>query len=132
MSVRNRRMWRPCTAAASWHRSPPGALHSSLAHAGGLVVSVSTLVAASVALPLVELVGVSKRFPNQVDLLDRVSNLMVGRTHRGVVHAVTGIDVAIFESEVVALVGESGCGKSTLGRIVVGLTQPSEGRRLWR
>jgi NitT/TauT family transport system ATP-binding protein len=38
-----------------------------------------------------------------------------------------GIDLAIGDNEVVALLGPSGCGKSTLLRILAGLIKPSEG-----
>jgi NitT/TauT family transport system ATP-binding protein len=38
-----------------------------------------------------------------------------------------GIDLAVADGEVVALVGPSGCGKSTLLEIVCGLRDPSEG-----
>ncbi len=46
----------------------------------------------------------------------------------GVRHlALDGIDLAVREHEIVALVGTSGCGKSTLLRLVSGLERPSGG-----
>jgi oligopeptide/dipeptide ABC transporter ATP-binding protein len=50
---------------------------------------------------------------------------------RGVVRAVTGVDLAVAAGEVVGLVGESGCGKSSLARVVAGLAAPSGGRVLF-
>lgn len=44
------------------------------------------------------------------------------------VHALTGIDLEIGDSEFVSLVGPSGCGKSTLLRLVAGLVPASGGR----
>ena len=52
--------------------------------------------AASAAVDLLEVKGLSVEFPTQ----------------RGVVHAVDGISFSVRPGEVVALVGESGCGKS--------------------
>ena len=49
-------------------------------------------------------------------------------TGRGTLRAVDGVDLAIAEGEVVALVGESGCGKTTLARTIVGLERPTRGR----
>src|SRR5580704_18154977 len=60
--------------------------------------------------PLLEMRGISKRFPGVV-ALDQVS-LEVGR------------------GEVVALVGENGAGKSTLMKILGGVHQPDEGEIL--
>ena len=50
---------------------------------------------------------------------------------RGVVRAVTGVDLTVAAGEVVGLVGESGCGKSSLARVVAGLAAPSGGRVLF-
>ncbi|RDZ51338.1 peptide ABC transporter ATP-binding protein [Haloferax sp. Atlit-4N] len=43
------------------------------------------------------------------------------------VFAVNGVDLDIYENDVVALVGESGCGKTTLGKTTIGLQRPSNG-----
>ena len=57
---------------------------------------------------VIELVGVSKTFPNGVE-------------------AVAGVDLAIAPGEFLALVGPSGSGKSTLLRLIAGLETPTLG-----
>ena len=44
-----------------------------------------------------------------------------GQGKGAALHAVSGVDLAVYEGETLALVGESGCGKSTLGRLLLGL-----------
>jgi len=43
------------------------------------------------------------------------------------VEALAGVDLAVGEGEIVAIVGPSGCGKSTLLELVAGLQQPDGG-----
>ena len=54
-----------------------------------------------------------------------VKEFPVGRTKS--VHAVSDINLEIYEGECLALVGESGCGKSTLGRTLIQLHKPTSG-----
>ena len=46
---------------------------------------------------------------------------------RGVVKAVDGVDLTVYEGEIFGVVGLSGAGKTTLSRILFGLTEPSSG-----
>lgn len=48
------------------------------------------------------------------------------------VKVLEGIDLAVREGEIVAVLGRSGCGKSTLLRILCGLVLPSTGAVLYR
>ena len=51
-----------------------------------------------------------------------------GQGKGAALHAVSGVDLAVYEGETRALVGESGCGKSTLGRLLLGLLPPTQGQ----
>jgi oligopeptide/dipeptide ABC transporter ATP-binding protein len=73
----------------------------------------------TVATPLLQLRGVTKRYPVKGGALQRVV---------GEVRAVDGVDLDIMAGEAVGLVGESGSGKSTLGRVALRLEPPTEGR----
>jgi len=68
--------------------------------------------------PLVSLKGVKKYFPVGSGLFGKKNHF---------VKAVDGVNLDIYPGETVGLVGESGCGKSTIGRMVVGLSDPTEG-----
>jgi putative ABC transport system ATP-binding protein len=65
--------------------------------------------------PVVELVGVSKRY----------------RRGSETVHALEGASVAVGVGELVALVGPSGSGKTTLLNVVCGWEAPDEGELRW-
>lgn len=45
----------------------------------------------------------------------------------GIIHAVEDISFDVEERTTLGVVGESGCGKSTLGRMIVGLSEPTDG-----
>src|SRR4051812_22603358 len=54
----------------------------------------------------------------------------VGRSYRSrrrEVSALAGVDLALGDKEIVAVVGPSGCGKSTLLELVAGLQEPDAG-----
>ncbi|TVQ34484.1 MAG: ATP-binding cassette domain-containing protein [Geminicoccaceae bacterium] len=68
--------------------------------------------------PLIEVTGLSKRFPLTAGLLGRVT---------GHVHAVDNVSFSLGRKETLGIVGESGCGKSTLARMIVRLIEPSDG-----
>lgn len=54
------------------------------------------------------------------------------RQEYGAFVAIAGVDLAVRDGELVALVGPSGCGKSTLLRIATGLQRPTGGQVLYR
>src|SRR5688572_21174281 len=58
--------------------------------------------------PLLEMRGISKRFPGVI--------------------ALNNVELAVAPGEVVALAGENGAGKSTLMNILGGIYQPDEGQ----
>jgi len=48
----------------------------------------------------------------------------------GVVKAVDGVDLGIYDNEIYAYVGESGCGKTTFGKTIIRILDPSSGE-MW-
>lgn len=68
--------------------------------------------------PLLDVVDLVKTYPIQRNWLGRITQA---------VQAVHHVDLTIYPSEVVGLVGESGCGKSTLGRAILQLERPDSG-----
>lgn len=54
------------------------------------------------------------------------------RTRNGMLHAVDGVSLKVWEGSTLGVVGESGCGKTTLGRTVLGLLPATGGSILYR
>lgn len=52
-------------------------------------------------------------------------------TKRGFLHAVDDVNFQIEQGKTMGLVGESGCGKSTVGRLILRLTEATEGEILF-
>jgi len=72
--------------------------------------------------PLLEVADLQKVFPVREGLF---------RRQRTLVHAVDGVSFSIRGGETLGLVGESGCGKTTLGRVLVRLSDATDGRVLF-
>lgn len=72
--------------------------------------------------PVIQASGVRKEFAPSASLLDRA--LPGGDAP---VKAVDGVDMSLYPHETVGLVGESGSGKTTLGRVLIALTERTDG-----
>lgn len=73
-------------------------------------------------LPLVKVKALKKHYPIKKGIIPHT----VGK-----VYAVDGVNLEIYESETLGLVGESGCGKSTIGRNIAALEEPTEGEIIY-
>ena len=62
--------------------------------------------------PIMSLRGITKDYPSGLE----------------VAHILKGIDLDIYENELLVILGESGCGKSTLLNIIGGMDSPTDGR----
>ena len=69
--------------------------------------------------PLLKAEGLTKLFP--------VESGNWFQRSRSFVHAVDGIDFELGRGDSLGIVGESGCGKTTTGRLLVRLTDPTDG-----
>ena len=67
--------------------------------------------------------GLKKHFPLQKSYFSRDKGNFI--------KAVDGVDLDIFRGETVGLIGESGCGKSTLSRVMLRLTEKTEGELIF-
>ena len=54
------------------------------------------------------------------------------KTNSGIVKAIDGISLNIYEGETLGLVGESGCGKTTLGRTIMQLEKATKGEIIYQ
>ncbi|VAW04143.1 Oligopeptide transport ATP-binding protein OppF (TC 3.A.1.5.1) [hydrothermal vent metagenome] len=73
--------------------------------------------------PIIETKGLEMRFSLPTHFLSR---------KKPVLHALSGVNLAIEAGESFCVVGESGCGKTTLGRAIMGLLTPSSGEIYFR
>lgn len=75
------------------------------------------------SVPIIETKGLEMRFSLPTHFLSR---------EKPVLHALSGVSIAIEAGESFCVVGESGCGKTTLGRAIMGLLTPSAGEIYFR
>ena len=72
--------------------------------------------------PIYRATGIKKHFPVTGGILRRTI---------GQVKALDGVDLDIYRSETISIIGESGCGKTTLGRMLAVLQKPTAGELLF-
>lgn len=75
--------------------------------------------------PILEVKSLKKYFPVKGPL-GSIGGL------KGEVKAVNDVSFKLYEGETYGLVGESGCGKSTTGRTILRLTEPTDGKAIYK
>lgn len=80
----------------------------------------------SASSPLFRLLDVQKAYE-----VGAPGDSLINRKKRRL-HALDGVRLSLNPGESLAIVGESGSGKTTLLRVLLGLTQPTDGRALFR
>lgn len=79
-------------------------------------------------LPIIEAVGLEKEFTLSLQVGSlKALVLSGGRLKKRQIHALRGLDLAIFPGEAVALLGRNGSGKSTLLSLVAKIYRPTRG-----
>ena len=73
--------------------------------------------------PILQVENLKTHFPLRSGLFSRKKEY---------VKAVDGVSFEVYPGETMGLVGESGCGKTTLGRSIIRLTDPTEGRVVFK
>ena len=59
---------------------------------------------------------------------EKILELKNIHTYYGNIHAIKGIDLEVYEGEIVSLIGSNGAGKTTTMNTIAGLLQPAEGQ----
>lgn len=88
-----------------------------------------------VALPLVEVNRLSKRYPVLAHSSDRLSalwDMLRGRAPTRHTTVLSDIDFKVMPGRSIGIIGENGAGKSTLLKLVTGVLTPSEGEVVTR
>src|SRR5690349_11723402 len=82
------------------------------------------------SLPIANSAPKGRRDPSKGETAPRLSLRGIAKSFDTNV-VLSGIDLDVYEGEVVALLGENGAGKSTLSSIIAGLFPPSAGTMTW-
>jgi branched-chain amino acid transport system ATP-binding protein len=63
---------------------------------------------------------------------EKILELKNIHTYYGNIHAIKGINIEVYEGEIVSLIGSNGAGKSTTMNTIAGLIKPSEGQIFYK